>query len=437
MIRIYDLDELDEETSCRLIDRANTEIDDIKDKVHEMINLVRRGGDKALLELTEKFDGKKLGSVAPLDKKVIRSAYKKIDCLSEMQKQISLSKEFAEFQKKNQNLALTTQNGMLRGEMAVPLDSVGIYVPGGKNPFPTVVQTLAIPAKTAGVRRLVMCTPPRDNMDELLVAADLCGVDEIYTIGGAQAIAAMAYGTESIRPVDKIVGPGNPYVTAAKIAVFGKVDIDCPAGPSEVLIIADDTADPLECAYDILAKAEHGPDSAALMLTTSRNLAVRTQENIRLLLESEENYPRIAYIRQSLQKYCAIIITQSLEQCMDYSNGYAPEHLQIMTADPFSAISRIKNAGSVFLGRHNPVAVGDYASGVNHIIPTGRWARMFSPVGVDTFMKRIQISFMNQQSLRLLEPIVSKIADVEGLYSHKMSVQCRTILGTTKKYDRK
>ncbi len=386
--------------------RARLDVD-----VSWIIAEVRKDGDKALQGLTQKFDSKDFKQISlkvEIDEKTLKI----------IKQQIRLSKSFAEKQKPKD--WTKTENNIMTGEKFLPIESVGIYVPGGKNPFPTVVQTLAIPAQIAGVKRIVMCTP--DPRPELIVTAKLCGVTEIYQVGGAQAIAAMAYGTETIKPVLKIVGPGNPYVQAAKMAVFGKVDIDMPAGPSEVLIIADDTANPIHVAYDLLAKAEHGPDSAAVLVTTSETIARQTEIQFNQLADK---MPRKEYIKKAWEEYGGIKLVNTMDEAIAFANDYAAEHLQIITRQPFDILPKIENAGSVFLGENNPVATGDYASGVNHIIPTTKYARMFSPVSTRTFMKSMQISYMDKQGLETLKPIVDTIAKLEGLEAHRMSVMIR------------
>jgi histidinol dehydrogenase len=322
------------------------------------------------------------------------------------------------------------ESGIKVGEKWTPIEEVGLYVPGGKNPFPTVQQILAVAAKTAGCRRVVSCISPRGKGYEVLIAANECGVTEIYRVGGAQAIAALSYGTETVKPVQLIAGPGSPYVTCAKILCQAKVGIDMPAGPSEAIILADGSC-PTQfdlrtkasyCAADILARAEHGPDSAGVMVTDSAELARLTKEEI---VRQYALLSRQEYIEAALSTYSAIIVTKTMEEAVAFTNRYAPEHLEILTKDPEKTMETIENAGSAFLGYYNPVATGDYATGINHVLPSCGWARQTSPVGVWTFMKRVQYSLLSKQGLERLRPIVQTIATIEGLDAHKRSVDIR------------
>ena len=307
---------------------------------------------------------------------------------------------------------------------------MGLYIPGGKNPFPTVQQILATAANAAGCKRIISCISPSGKNYEVLIAANECGIEEIYRVGGGQAIAAMAYGTETIAPVDLIAGPGSPYVTAAKILCQTKVAIDMPAGPSEVIVLADGTT-PSQfdlntkakyCAADLLAQAEHGSDSAVIMLTNSKDLAQLTKSEIE---KQFQTLSRQDYVKTALANYSAIITTTSLEEAIAFINDYAPEHLEILTEHPEALFNLINNAGSVFIGYHNPVAVGDYATGINHCLPTCGWARQSSPVGAWTFMKRVQYSSVSKLGLDRLLPIVKTISAVEGLDAHRRSVEVR------------
>jgi len=293
-----------------------------------------------------------------------------------------------------------------------------------------VQQILAVAAKTAGCPRIVSCISPRGKGYEVLIAANECGMTEIYRVGGAQAIAALAYGTETIAPVELIAGPGNPYVTAAKIICQAKVGIDMPAGPSEAIILADGSTTAQVslatkaryCAADVLARAEHGPDSAGLLVTDSPELAELAKTEI----EKQYNaLSRQGYIATALSTYSAIIVTASMSEAIQFTNDYAPEHLEILTEDPDATYEQIENAGSAFLGYFNPVATGDYATGINHVLPSCGWARQSSPVGVWTFMKRVQHSTLSKAGLERLKPIVQTIATVEGLDAHKRSVEIR------------
>lgn len=434
MIRTFKLDTISDEDRTRLMKRAHEDIDSVKPKVEEIIKAVRAEGDAALVRFTKEWDDPDYSAdrlvVTEAD---IEEAYANTpkETLERIREQISLSKKFHELQRQQVPAwEKEMENGIVVGEKWTPLSDVGLYVPGGKNPFPTVQQILAVAAQAAGCPRIVSCISPRGKGYEVLIAARECGVTEIYRVGGAQAIAAMAYGTETIKPVLLIAGPGNPYVTAAKILCQSKVAIDMPAGPSEAIILADGTTTAQVdlrtkasyCAADLLARAEHGPDSAGVMLTDSAELASLTEKEI---ARQYETLSRQDYIKKALATYSAIIVTKSMKEAVDFTNEYAPEHLEILTEDPDATLQGIENAGSAFLGYYNPVATGDYATGINHVLPSCGWARQTSPVGVWTFMKRVQYSTITKAGLGRLKPIVQTIATVEGLDAHKRSVEVR------------
>jgi len=306
----------------------------------------------------------------------------------------------------------------------VPLDSVGAYVPGGLASYPSSALMNIIPAKVAGVPRVAVCTPPKSDgsiMPATLVAADLAGADEIYKLGGAQAIAAMALGTESIARVNKIVGPGNIYVTAAKMLVRGTVEIDFPAGPSEILIIADRYADPGVLASDMIAQVEHDPQSMAVLVTWDEVLASAVAEELRIQAKNAE---RSDVISLSLER-SAILIAEDTEQAIEFSNSFAPEHLEIVANEPILVLNKIKHAGSVFLGSFTPVAAGDYASGTNHVLPTSGFARVFSGLNVDHFTKKITVQIITEKGLSDLGETIITLAEAEGLKAHAESIRRR------------
>lgn len=424
MIKICRLKEVQECELGKIMDRSNVDISEAKQVAIVIIDSVRANGDKALIEYTRKFDNPGFTDLK-VSKKDIRDAYEGTNdkTIEMIRRQIRLSRLFhSEQRSKIVDWEKEIEPGITAGEKWTAIEEVGLYMPGGKNPFPTVAQILAIAATTAGCKRIVACISPRGKNYEVLIALNECRISEIYRCSGAQAIAAMAYGTETIKPVQLIAGPGNPYVTAAKILCQEKVAIDMQAGPSEAVIIADETANPVYCAADILARAEHGPDSAAVLVTTSKEVA---EETTKELQRQFDLCSRQEYIKTALERYCAIIITDTIDEAIDFTNQYAPEHLEVLTKDPKAVLARIRNAGSVFLGNYNPVAVGDYASGINHVLPTGGWARMKSAVSVYTFMKRVQFSEVSKKALEKLQPIVDCIADVEGLDAHRRSVDIR------------
>lgn len=434
MIAIHRLKDIAQADLEKLLKRAENDIEQIKPKVMSIIQSVREEGDAALERFTREWDDPEYSlSRLRVTAGDIEEAYARTpsSVVQKIKEQIALSRRFHELQKAHiQTWQKELENGIVAGEKWTPIREVGLYVPGGKNPFPTVQQILAVAAKTAGCARIVSCISPRGKGYEVLIAANECGVDEIYRVGGAQAIAAMSYGTQTIKPVSIIAGPGSPYVTAAKILCQGKVAIDMPAGPSEAIILADGSVpDSLSlrtkaayCAADVLARAEHGPDSAGVLVTDSLELAQLTKTEIERQFKA---LSRQEYVEAALSTYSAIIVAAGMQEAIQFTNDYAPEHLEILTEDPEKTLEQIENAGSAFLGYYNPVATGDYASGINHVLPSSGWARQTSPVGVWTFMKRVQFSTLSKAGLQRLLPIVQTIADVEGLDAHKRSVEVR------------
>jgi histidinol dehydrogenase len=305
------------------------------------------------------------------------------------------------------------------------VETVGCYIPGGRAVYLSTILMTIIPARIAGVSRIICCTPPDENgqvKKETLAAARLAGADEVYAVGGAQAVAAMAYGTETIPQVDKIVGPGNIYVTTAKKLVYGDVDIDFPAGPSEVLIIADATANPEYIAIDLMAQAEHDPDAACVLVTTSQELA----ESVNNIIKDEvESASRKEIIKESLEKFGQIILVNNLTEAVEFSNQYAPEHLIIMTSEPEQILENITSAGSIFLGELTPVAAGDYGSGTNHVLPTSGCARFYGGLSTESFLKKPTVQRLTEEGLKNLEKMVITLAEYEGLYSHAESFRKR------------
>jgi len=314
--------------------------------------------------------------------------------------------------------------GVSVGQKIAPLDSVGAYVPGGRASYPSSALMNVIPAKVAGVSRIVVCTPPKPDgsiTPLTLVAADMAGADEIYKVGGAQAIAAMGLGTESLERVQKIVGPGNVYVTAAKMLMRGSVEIDFPAGPSEVLILADRTADPGVIAADMIAQGEHDPRSISVLVSLDDLLACAVIEELSI---QAAGAARREIVEQSLE-HSAVLVAGDMDEALDFCNAFAPEHLEIITKDPMAVLRYIKNAGSVFLGKFTPVAAGDYASGTNHVLPTSGYARVFSGLNVDHFTKKISVQMITDDGLLGLEDTITTLAEAEGLKAHAESVRRR------------
>jgi histidinol dehydrogenase len=410
----------------RIINRGETATDEVAVVVKEVVERVRKEGDPALLEYTEKFDRVALTlkdiKVTPNE---IRDAYtnvdpKKVDALKLAAANI---RSFHEKQKINSWVSQEA-DGVILGQLARPIRSAGVYVPGGKACYPSSVLMNVIPAKVAGVEQLIMCSPvPGGNLNPyILVAADIAGISEIYKIGGAQAIAAMAYGTATIPKVDKIVGPGNIYVATAKRYVFGQVDIDMIAGPSEILVIADDSADPAFVASDLLSQAEHDELASSILITTSRALADQVNAEVERQLA---NLSRKEIARKAIDRFGAIVIVANLQEAADLSNAIAPEHLELAVEKPFDLLALIKNAGAIFLGHYTPESVGDYIAGPNHVLPTGGTARFFSPLSTDSFMKKSSLLFYTKEGLHKVAEAVMQIADVEGLEAHGNTIRIR------------
>ena len=398
----------------------------VEKTVRRIIEDVRKTGDAALVSYTEKFDGVKLiPKRFRVTEKEIERAYREtpeedVDALRLAARRIS---DFHERQK-TQSWFLQEESGAMLGQRVMPLECVGIYVPGGKASYPSSVLMNAIPAKAAGVPRVVMCVPaPVGKLSPgVLVAADMAGVDEIYKIGGAQAVAAMAYGTKTIPRVDKIVGPGNIYVATAKRLVFGAVDIDMVAGPSEILVVADNTASPAFIAADLLSQAEHDEMASAILVTDSPELAKNVETELKAQISV---LPRRAVAGKSLKSYGAIILARDLGEAADIANRIAPEHLELAVDRPMELLPRIKNAGAIFMGHYTPEAVGDYCAGPNHVLPTGGTARFFSPLSTDDFVKKSSVLMYTKEALQELAPAVLRIAKMEGLDAHARMVEKR------------
>jgi histidinol dehydrogenase len=410
----------------RIVNRGETATEEVAVAVKEVVERVRKEGDPAVLEFTEKFDKVKLTlkdiKISPEE---IREAYsrvetKKVDALKLAAQNI---RAFHEKQKVSSWVSQEA-DGVILGQLARPIRSAGIYVPGGKACYPSSVLMNVIPARVAGVEQLVMCSPaPGGNLNPyILVAADIAGVTDIYKIGGAQAIAAMAYGTASIPKVDKIVGPGNIYVATAKRYVFGQVDIDMIAGPSEILVIADHSANPEFVASDLLSQAEHDELASSILVTTSREIAEKVNSEVERQLA---NLTRKEIARKAIDRFGVIVIVGGLQEAAEVSNSIAPEHLELAVEQPFELLAQIKNAGAIFLGHYTPESVGDYIAGPNHVLPTGGTARFFSPLSTDSFMKKSSLIFYTREGLDRVGEAVMQIADVEGLEAHGNTIRVR------------
>ncbi|MHC1631989.1 MAG: histidinol dehydrogenase [Methanotrichaceae archaeon] len=419
-----ELGELTDEEISGLLSRG-VNVHEVMPHMVEILNDVESDRDKALIKYTEKFDGVRLGKfqVTPEE---IEKAYEEVpkDLKEAMTEAVENIAAFHHDQLGKTLWMTEVSPGVMTGQKITPLDAVGAYVPGGRAVYPSSALMTVIPAKVAGVPRVIVCTPPRKDgsVDPLiLVAADMAGADEIYKVGGAQAIAAMAFGTDTIPKVETIVGPGNVYVTAAKILLRGVVEIDMPAGPSEILIISDYTADPDILAADMIAQAEHDPQSRSVLVTTDEDLAIATREKVEKQVTKAD---RKEIINQSLEK-SAILMTDNMEDAISFSNAFAPEHLEIIARDTMEILNEIRNAGSVFLGSYTPVAAGDYASGTNHVLPTSGYARTFSGLSTDHFVKKIIVQQITKDGLQGLENTITSLAEAEGLKAHAESVRIR------------
>jgi histidinol dehydrogenase len=415
----------DDGTMEKFLQRSQLDSSSIVNIVEDIVSNVRDNGDKALHHYTEKFDKVDLKDFL-IEKEDLKRSIQKIN----PQLMVSLKKAASNIEKFHQSQlpqewSLEVDEGITAGQIVRPLERVGCYVPGGRAIYPSSILMTVIPAKVAGVEEIICCTPPGPDgtvQDMVLAAAYLAGADKVYRVGGAQAIAAMAYGTETVPAVNKIVGPGNIFVTAAKKMVYGQVDIDFPAGPSEVLIIADDTGNPEYIALDLLAQAEHDPQAASVLVTTSMELATAVKEQV------EEVLPRMKreeIITESLQKNGKIIVVNTMDDAIRFSNEYAPEHLIIATRKPEEVVEDIKNAGSIFLGNLTPVAAGDYGSGTNHVLPTSFCARMYSGLSTESFLKKPTVQRLSEAGLNSLKDVVIPLAEYEGLYAHAESFKKR------------
>jgi len=410
----------------KILSRADNKYLTIKPLVCSIIENVKKNGDKALIQLTKKFDGVDLKSLK-VSKQEIKQAYSQVS--KEFLEALRLSiKNQTKFQKSllvKKSKIIKIKEGVKVWREWRPIEKIGLYVPGGLAKYPSSLVMVGVPAKIAGCKQLVVCSPPNKNGSvpaSTLVAANEVGVKTIFKVGGAQAIAAMAYGTESIPKVFKVYGAGNIYVTAAKMTLFGKIAIDLPAGPSEILIIADQNANPKWIAADLISQCEHSPDSAAILITNSKTLAKQVKSEV---FQQAGNLSSKKTITQSLNSYGAIIIVDNWKQAIDISNNFAPEHLEINTKNYMKLKDKVINAGSVFLGKYSSEPAGDYVSGSNHILPTNGYAKMFSGLSIDDFGKQIEFQVISKQGLESLKPAINAFAKEEGLPAHANAVNIR------------
>ncbi|HIE59422.1 MAG TPA: histidinol dehydrogenase [Persephonella sp.] len=406
----------------KLIARSDVEVEEYENTVKKIIKDVKERGDEAIIEYTEKFDNVKLSPEdfqIPFEK--LEEAYETIEENTRWALEVAAERvrEFHEAQVEKSYFL--EEEGMILGQKVIPIEKAGLYVPGGKAAYPSSVIMNAMPAFVAGVKEIVMCSPNPNKYT--LAAAFICGIETVYRIGGAQAIAGMAYGTKTIKKVDKIVGPGNIFVALAKKNVYGVVDIDSIAGPSEILVIADKTANPKWIASDLLSQAEHDELAAAILVTNDENLAEKVHNAIygELLLDM----PRRDIIEKSLNNYGYIFIVDDIKKACEVSNYIAPEHLEIVVENPFDYLNEIKHAGAIFLGEYATEPLGDYILGPNHVLPTGRTARFSSPLGVYDFIKRSSVIYVSKEGFKRVSKYASDLAKAEGLFAHKLSVDIR------------
>lgn len=410
-----------------LLQRSPNHYGQYESAVAEIIETVKKGGDEALFSYTEKFDHCKMDAAhIRVTREEIDEAYQKVDAdfVEVMKKSAANIRAFHEKQLRNSWFD-PKPDGTILGMEILPIAIAGVYVPGGKAAYPSSVLMNVLPAKVAGVERIIMTTPPGADgkvNPGTLVAAHIAGVDEIYKVGGAQAIAAMAFGTQSIPKVDKITGPGNIFVALAKKACFGYVSIDSIAGPSEILVIADETANPRYVAADLLSQAEHDELASAILITTSKTLADQVSVEVDRFVA---NLSRREIIEKSLNNYGYILLVDSLDEASDTANEIASEHLEILTKDPFAMMTKIRNAGAIFLGEYSSEPLGDYFAGPNHVLPTNGTARFFSPLNVDDFLKKTSIISYSRPALEKIHQDIECFAENEGLTAHANSIRVR------------
>ncbi|WP_304353708.1 histidinol dehydrogenase [Brachyspira innocens] len=414
---------------CKSLDdillRSQFSYDDVNEKVKAILEDVKQNGDNALKKYSKMFDNANIETIEVTEKE-IEEAYSRVD--EKFKETLKLAyNNIEKFHKKQLRNSFITneEDGIVMGQIINPIEKVGVYIPGGTAVYPSTVLMNVIPAKVAGVSEIILVSPPNKEgkiNDNILAAAKIAGVNKVFKTGGAQAIAALSYGTESIPKVYKIVGPGNIYVAMAKRLVYGEVSIDMVAGPSEVLIIADETANPIHIASDMLAQAEHDKLASSILITTSKDIAEKVKEE---LYKQLEKLSRKDIAMESIENNGRIIITETIDEALYISNEIAPEHLEISIKEPFSVLSKIKNAGSIFLGDYTPEALGDYLSGANHVIPTSGTAKFASPLSVDDFIKKSYITYYTKDALEKVKDNIINFAEHESLEAHANSVKVR------------
>jgi histidinol dehydrogenase len=435
MIQFWELSQLKAEELSKIMRRAETDIRDLLPLAQEVTDRVRAEGDVAVVEYARRFDapGFEAGMLraTPEDFAAARAALSQ-DVIQAIEAAHENIHRFHAEQMPEPMWFMEVQPGVMAGEKVSPVASTGLYVPRGKGAFPSVMLMLATPAVVAGVPRVVVVTPPTPEGkadDASLVAAEICGVHEVYVVGGMQAVAALAYGTETVPKVDKIIGPGSSYVSAAKRLLYGVVDVGLPAGPSEAIILTDEHVDPRLAALDLLVEAEHGPDSAAILVTHSREVA---EQALAVLPEYIAQLPewRQKFVTTVLSNYGGVLLTGSLAESVQFVNDYAPEHLEVLTKEPFITLNQIKNAGEILLGSLTPIPTANYCLGLNAILPTGGFGRSFSSVSVLDFLKRSGVGYLSREGYERLQGVAATLADYEGFPAHAFAIRKRNeILG--------
>lgn len=424
MVKLFNLAVNNEEEIIEIIKNREEDLD-VTNDVKFILEKVKKDKDKALIKFNNLFDNTDINNLK-VSEEEINEAFKLVEeaFIESIKGSIKNIKKYHEKQVKN-GYSIIEKNGVFMGQLVNPLQRVGVYVPGGTASYPSSVVMNVIPAKIAGVSEIVMVTPPKNDGSinpYILVAASLSGVNEIYKVGGAQSIGALAYGTETIKNVDKIVGPGNIYVATAKKLVFGTVDIDMVAGPSEILVIADEKSNSKYIAADLMSQAEHDKRAASILLTTSEKLYNEVLEEINIQIKELE---RKDIIGESLKKYGMAVICEDINKCIELSNKIAPEHLELMIENPLEYLGSVKNAGSIFLGAYSPETLGDYYAGPNHVLPTNGTARFSSPLSVDSFIKKSSYLYYSKEELKNVSKNIMILAEKEGLTAHKNSVKVR------------
>jgi histidinol dehydrogenase len=435
MVQFWELSKVEAEEYGKIMQRAEKDISDLLPMAQEVIDRIRNEGDSAVLEYARKFDTPnfELSSLRATSADFAAARAKlEPEVIAAIEAAHANILTFHEEQMPERMWFTEVRPGIMAGEKISPIASTGLYVPRGKGAFPSVMLMLATPAKVAGVPRIVVVTPPKEDGkadDASLVAAEVCGVDDVYVVGGIQAIAALAYGTETIPKVAKVTGPGSSYTSAAKRLLYGVMDVGLPAGPSESIILTDENVDPRLAAVDLLVEAEHGPDSAAILVTHSREVADKV---CGLLPEYINQLPqwRRDFVKHVMSNYGGVMLTDSLQASIDFVNDYAPEHLEVLVKEPFVALNKIHNAGEILLGEMTPIPTANYALGLNAILPTGGFARTFSSVSVWDFLKRSGVGYLSREGYETLQADVALLADYEGFPAHAQAIRVRNqILG--------